>query len=89
VFVFAYLSHLVADNRRALLAPEPWIPPELLWPLASVIPGPRTPHWAGIGSTNLQVWAIFWVLVLTVASYLIGRDLKTHVGVLRPGRTGP
>ncbi len=77
-FVFAYLSHLVADNQQ-LLPPDSQVSPDLLWPLRPPVARSIVPHWAGAGSVNLHIWTAFSVVVLALAAYLLVVDPKTQV----------
>jgi hypothetical protein len=82
-FVFAYLSHLLADNYRALLRPAPQIPPDLLWPFAPPISRPITPYWAGPDGINVQLWTLFSAVVLSIVLYLVVVDVRTQFGARR------
>jgi membrane-bound metal-dependent hydrolase YbcI (DUF457 family) len=76
-FVFAYLSHLLADNYEAFLGANPQIPSDLLWPFAPPIARPISPAWAGAGGINIQLWTLFSIVVLSIVGYLSAVDLKT------------
>ena len=76
-FVFAHLSHLIADNQQ-LLPPDPQVSPDLLWPLKPIVAGSRIPHWAGEGAVNLHLWTAFSVVVLALMAYILVVDLKTQ-----------
>lgn len=76
-FVFAHLSHLVADNQQ-LLPPNPRVSPDLLWPLQPPVPRSAIPNWAGSGSVNLHLWTAFSVVVLALVAYVLVVDLKTQ-----------
>jgi len=79
-FVFAHLSHLVADNQQ-LLPPDPEVSPDLLWPLQPPVARSVVPHWAGEGSVNLHLWTAFSIAVLTLVAYMLVVDLKTQFDV--------
>jgi len=74
-FVFSHLSHLLADNRRMLIQQNPQIPPELLWPFAS-IERQITPHWAGTGGINVFLWTLFSLVVLSILVYILVVDMS-------------
>lgn len=80
-FVFAYLSHLAADNYRAFIGPNPHVPPDLLWPLVPPKPRPIVPYWAGPASINLHLWTLFSVIVLSVTAYFLVTDFTERVGL--------
>ncbi len=80
VFAFTYLSHVVADNHRALWLPEPTLSDELLWPLRPVAPQPVSPRWAGPGLINVQLWTLFSLVVVLVCAYYLCRDVAAHYG---------
>ncbi|MFD1570475.1 metal-dependent hydrolase [Halorubrum laminariae] len=75
-FAFAYLSHLVADNRRALSPPNPTLSDDMLWPLRPATPRPDVPHWAGEASINVRLWSLFAAVVLAVSAYHLYRDIN-------------
>jgi hypothetical protein len=77
-FTFAYLSHLVADNRQ-LLRPDPYVSSDLLWPLQPPIVRPAVPQWVGEGALNLHLWTGFSVAILALGAYVLVVDLKTHL----------
>jgi len=77
-FVFAYLSHLVADNQQ-LLPPDPQVSSDLLWPFQPPVARSVVPHWAGEGSVNLHLWTAFSAAVLALAAYVLVVDLKTQI----------
>ncbi|MUW13791.1 metal-dependent hydrolase [Halorubrum sp. CBA1125] len=83
-FAFAHLSHIVADNRRALLSSDPTVPSDMLWPLRPVIQRPMVPHWAGEGSINVHLWTAFAAVVLAISAYYLYVDVDDH---LRGGRS--
>jgi hypothetical protein len=70
-FIFAHLSHLLADNYQALLRYNPQIPPDLFWPFTSPISRPITPHWAGAGGINVRLWTVFSIVVLSILVYML------------------
>jgi hypothetical protein len=76
-FVFAHLSHLVADNRQ-LLRPDPYVSSDLLWPLQPPVVRPAVPQWVGEGAMNLHLWTGFSVAILALAAYVLVVDVKTH-----------
>jgi len=80
-FAFAYLSHIVADNHRALLLPDPAVSADLLWPFRPAIQRPVAPNWAGPNSINVRLWTLFSVVVLLVSAYYLYRDIRKHRGV--------
>lgn len=77
-FVFAYLSHVVADNRRALSPPDPTLSPDMLWPFRPATPRPIVPHWAGAESINVRLWGGFSAVVLAISAYYAYRDIDTQ-----------
>ena len=76
VFVIAYASHLLADNYVALAAGR--IPSDLLWPLASPVPRPTIPYWAGPQSINVHLFTLFSVGVLSITMYYALLDVLHH-----------
>lgn len=80
-FVFAHLSHLLADNYEALLGPDLSIPSDLLWPLAPPVARPDTPHWAGPGEINVLIWSVFSVVVLSVSAFLLVVDVREQFDI--------
>lgn len=79
-FGFAYLSHIVADNRRALSPPDPMLSADMLWPFLSPIPRPAVPHWAGPNSINVHLWTLFSVVVLAISAYYLYQDVVLQSG---------
>ncbi len=79
-FIFAYLSHLVADHYTRLFGPDPHIPAQLLWPLVSVPAQTHPPHWAGPDGINVILWTLFSAVVLSATAYLVFRDLRRQLG---------
>lgn len=79
-FAFAYLSHVVADNRRALSPPDPTLPADVLWPFRPATPRPVVPHWAGAESINVRLWGAFSAVVLAVSAYYAYRDVDGRFG---------
>lgn len=79
-FAFAYLSHIVADNYRALLPPDPTIPNDMVWPFRPAIPRPTVPYWAGPESINIHLWTVFSVTVLSVTAYYVYLDIAAELG---------
>jgi hypothetical protein len=75
-FVFAHLSHLLADNYRPLLERPPRIRSDLLWPLVRPVDRPVVPHWAGEGGINVALWTVFSVAVLSVTAFLLVTDVR-------------
>jgi membrane-bound metal-dependent hydrolase YbcI (DUF457 family) len=80
VFGFAYLSHIVADNRAALSPPDPTLSNDMLWPLRPATARPAVPHWAGVNSINIRLWTLFSVVVLFVSAYYLYRDVEEQFG---------
>nr|WP_276414143.1 metal-dependent hydrolase [Halomicroarcula sp. XH51] len=78
-FGFAYLSHLLADNYRALLAPDPSVPPDLLWPFLPAVTRSAVPHWAGPDGINVTLWTLFSAVVLASLAYALVADLREQV----------
>ena len=76
-FVVAYLSHVVADTYRSLLAGQ--VPPDLLWPFVAVQPSPTVPYWAGIDGINVRIWTAFSAVVLGVTLVVVARDVRHQV----------
>lgn len=75
-FIFAHLSHLLADNYSALLGPDPWIPSDLLWPLGPPITRSNVLWWAGPGSIIVQLWTLFSIVVLSLVGYALIVDIR-------------
>lgn len=80
IFGFSYLTHLLADNYRAFIRPNPQIPPDLLWPFRPPKPRPLVPHWAGDNLINIHLWTGFSVIVLSSLAYFLILDLRTEFG---------
>ena len=78
-FIFAHLSHILADNYRVLTGPEPSIPPDILWPLTQATPRPLLPYWAGANSINIHLWTLFSVTVLGVCLYIVIMDIRSQL----------
>jgi hypothetical protein len=78
-FVFAHLSHLFADNYRALLQPNPSVPSDLFWPITQPIPRSAVPGWAGVGGINVRLWTVFSIVVLCIFGYIAIADVRNHV----------
>ena len=76
-FVYAYASHLVADNYSALTAGH--VPNDLLWPLRPSIPRPSTPHWAGPNEITIHLFTLYSAVVLSLTAYYVVKDLKRFV----------
>ncbi|GCF12093.1 hypothetical protein Harman_00280 [Haloarcula mannanilytica] len=76
-FVFAHISHLVADNQQ-LFRPDPHVSSDLLWPLQAPVARPIVPHWAGEGSVNLHLWTVFSMIIISMVAYILMVDLKTQ-----------
>lgn len=79
-FVFAYLLHLLADNYRRLLRPNPEISPDLLWPFVDPVPRSAVPHWAGTEGINVLLWTLFSVVLLGVVLSVMLADIRRHIG---------
>lgn len=79
-FAFGHLSHLLADNHRALLRADPAIPPDLLWPFVQPTQRPPIPYWAGAGGINVSLWTLFSIVVLSVLGYVVAVDSTEHLG---------
>jgi len=77
-FVFAHLSHLVADNQR-ILPPDLYVSSDLLWPLRPPVARSPVPQWVGEGAVNLHLWTGFSVVVLALAAYVLVVDLQAHL----------
>lgn len=82
-YAFAHLSHLFADNYRALLTPSERFPPDLLWPLTQPKPRPIVPGWAGPEGINVLLWTIFSMAVLSVLAYVLMDDVRAHAHLWR------
>ena len=82
-FVFAHLSHLIADNYQAFLGPNPRFPPDLLWPFAPPIARPISPYWAGPVGINVRLWTIFSIVLLSIVVSILVIDLRNHFGKAR------
>lgn len=77
-FIFACLSHLVADNWRALSPPNPALSNDLLWPFRPATPRPAVPHWAGAESINVRLWTAFSIVVMAIVAYYLYRDVAAQ-----------
>lgn len=82
-YAFAHLSHLVADNHKALFDPTRDFPPDLLWPLTHPTPRPIVPGWAGPEGINVILWTIFSAAILTGLAYVLAVDLQEHAYLWR------
>ena len=78
-FIFAHLSHILADNYRVLTGSEPSIPPDILWPLTQATPRPALPYWAGANSINIHLWTLFSVTVLGLCVYIVIMDIRSQL----------
>jgi membrane-bound metal-dependent hydrolase YbcI (DUF457 family) len=76
-FVFAYLSHIVADFRQHLFQPNPTLHPNMLWPLSEVREH-HVPYWGGPGGIYADLWAAFSIFVLLLTAYLIITELDAE-----------
>lgn len=74
VFVYAYLSHLAADNYSALAAGR--IPNDLLWPFRPAIPRPSIPYWAGPNEVTLHLFILYSVVVLLLTTHYVIKDVR-------------
>jgi membrane-bound metal-dependent hydrolase YbcI (DUF457 family) len=84
VFILGHLSHLLADNSKALLEQPPRVPSDLLWPVVPAVQRPLSPGWAGPGSINVHLWTLFSALVLAVTVYSVVQDVRIHLWKQRP-----
>jgi len=82
-FIFAHLSHILADNYNAFLGPDPQIPPDLLWPFAPPIARPIVPEWAGPGGINVELWTLFSIAVLSIVTYSLTVDVREQLRIER------
>ncbi|VTT87323.1 unknown [Halorubrum sp. DM2] len=78
-FAFAYLSHIVADNRRVLSLPNPTLSDDMLWPFRPATPRPDVPYWAGEASINVRLWTLFSAVVLAITVYYLYRDINEQL----------
>jgi len=76
-FVDAYLSHLVGDTYRSVLAGQ--VPPDLLWPFVAAQSRPTVPFWAGIDGINVRLWTAFSAVVLGVTLLVVTWDIRRQV----------
>lgn len=76
-FAVAYLSHLVADTYRSLLAGQ--VPPDLLWPFVAAQSRSVVPFWAGVDGINVRIWTAFSGIVLGVTLVVVARDVRRQV----------
>jgi hypothetical protein len=76
-FAAAYLSHLVSDTYRTLLAGK--VPPDLLWPFVAARPRPTVPFWAGVNGVNLRLWTAFSAVVLVMTLLVVTWDVRRQV----------
>lgn len=81
VFAFAHLSHLLSDNYRPLLEPNPQIRPDLLWPFVEPVQGPEVPYWAGTAGINVTLWTLFSIAVLSVLTYIMITDVRRQFAI--------
>lgn len=79
VFVLGHLSHLLADNYKALLEQPPRLPTDLFWPLLPAVQRPLIPGWAGPGSINVRLWTLFSTVVLAVTVYYLVQDVRAQL----------
>lgn len=79
-FVFAHLSHLVADHRE-LLQPNPEVSPDLLWPFVSPIPRSGIPVWGGPGGIYVHLWTMISLVVLSFSVHFLVNSEREHIGV--------
>lgn len=77
VFVVAYLSHVIADTYRGLLAGR--VPSDLLWPFVAAQQRPTVPFWAGVNGINVRLWTGFSVVVLGVTLIVVARDVRQQI----------
>lgn len=80
-FVFAHLSHLLADNHGVLLGPNPQISPDLLWPFVPPVARPVTPSWAGPEGIYVHLWTTFSIIVLSFSVYVLLSDEKERISM--------
>lgn len=64
-FVFAHLSHIIADTYQTVLNTPLTPSPDLFWPLTAPVVRPEIPHWAGPNSLNMYLWTVFSIAVLS------------------------
>ena len=76
-YAVAYLSHLVGDTYRSLLAGQ--VPPDLLWPFVAARPRPIVPFWAGVDGINVRLWTAFSAVVLGVTLVVVTVDVRRQV----------
>ncbi|ELZ41682.1 putative membrane-bound metal-dependent hydrolase [Halorubrum californiense DSM 19288] len=76
-FAAAYLSHLVGDTYRSLLAGQ--VPPDLLWPFVAAQPRPTVPFWAGVDGINVRLWTAFSAVVLAVTLAVVTWDIRRQL----------
>jgi membrane-bound metal-dependent hydrolase YbcI (DUF457 family) len=79
LFILGHCSHLLADTYRSLLANPPRVPSDLFWPLVPAVQRPLIPRWAGPGSINIHLWALFSTVVLAVTVYYLVQDVRTQL----------
>lgn len=78
-FVFAYASHLVADNYRALLGEDPHVPSDLFWPFMAPVARAEVPYWIGLESVGLYIWTGFSFVVVALLVYVVVVDLRAQL----------
>lgn len=76
VFVFAYVTHIVADFWFLWDYPASNHLQYLLWPLVPAPPTPRLPAWAGPNSIYVTLWTAFSITVLIFTGYLLIRERR-------------
>ena len=82
-FAFAHLSHLVADNYKAVLRANPQFPADLLWPFAPPVSRPLTPEWAGVGGVYVTAWTLFSAVVCSIVLVFVVQDVRAHLDIER------
>ncbi|TKX61479.1 metal-dependent hydrolase [Halorubrum sp. GN12_10-3_MGM] len=76
-FAAAYLSHMVGDTYRSLLAGQ--VPPDLLWPFVAARPRPTVPFWAGVNGINVRLWTAFSAVILVVTLVVVAQDVRHQI----------
>nr|WP_276296139.1 metal-dependent hydrolase [Halomicroarcula sp. ZS-22-S1] len=85
-FGVAYVSHLIGDNHESLLAANPTVPSDLLWPFVPAVTRPAIPFWAGPNSINVALWTTFSVVVLVSLGYGLALDVAEQLRSNSSGR---
>lgn len=79
-FIFAHLSHILADHRE-LLQPTPEVSSDLLWPFFSPVARSGIPAWGGPEGIYVHLWSTFSLMVVSITVHILARSEKEQIGV--------